>query len=667
MALGSVTIDLLARTGSFETSTKKAEKRLEELGRTARRVGTVVGTALVAGAGAATYAIKGAIDRMDEMSKAAQRAQMPTEQFSQLAHAANLSDVSMQDLTTSMGRLTRAQSDALGGTSRQAKAFEELGIAFTNANGTLRNSRDVFLDFAEVFQRNQDSPEMMALGIELFGRSFQNLIPLLANGKQGLQAAADEADRLGITLSTRAGKQAEEFNDNLTRLSTAVQGLWQGIAIDLLPTVRDLTDQLANPDNQQAIRDTASLITTVGSAAVTATTQIAGLISEYKNFLADRGFVPGDELNQLQARRDRLAEMLAESERRPTWLGSEKNLAKMREEIAALDEQIKGWDFRGVSTSFGSTATDPKRPPTTTTTELQTTATRQLAEATKELTAAEQEALAYRESLNSVGEETLRMRGRAEQALLAEQEAVQRVIDNLQFESSLIGMSNLEREKAVALRYANVDAASAEGQAIAGLVEQMDAAREAQGFMQDMRTGMGDVFNGIIEGSGAASEAFSRMIDRMRQRAMDMLADRVFEGLMQGFAGMMGGGGAAGFGAGFRSGFGGGRATGGPVHAGTTYLVGENGPELLHMGSNSGTIVPNNRLASLGAGGPQVNVAIHNAPHGADVQTRPNANGGVDIDVIFQAVEGRMASNVANGTGALYAAQRGRFGLRDAV
>ena len=666
MALGSVTIDLLARTGSFETSTKKAEKRLEELGRTARRVGTVVGTALVAGAGAATYAIKGAIDRMDEMSKAAQRAQMPTEQFSQLAYAANLSDVSMQDLTTSMGRLTRAQSDALGGTSRQAKAFEELGIAFTNANGTLRNSRDVFLDFAEVFQRNQDSPEMMALGIELFGRSFQTLIPLLSQGRAGLEAAADELDRLGGTLSTKAGRQAEEFNDNLTRLSTAVQGLWQGIATDLLPTIRDLTDQLADPNNQKAIRDTAALITTVGSAAVTATTQIAGLIGKYKDFLADRGFVPGDELNQLQARRDKLAEQLAIRESRPTWMGGDKTLAKMREEIAKLDEQIKGFPFRGVTSSFGSTATDPKRSPTTTT-ELQTTATRQLAEATKELTAAEQEALAYKESLNAIGEETLRMRGQAEQALIAEQEAVQRVIADLQFESSLISMSNLEREKAVALRWAGVDATTAEGQAIAGLIEEMDAAREAKGYMDDLKSGMGDVFTEIVDGSGKAGEAFSRMIDRMRQRAMDMLADRVFEGLMQGFAGMMGGGGAAGFGSGFRSGFGGGRATGGPVHAGTTYLVGENGPELLHMGGNTGTVIPNNRLASLGAGGPQVNVAIHNAPHGADVQTRPNANGGVDIDVIFQAVEGRMASNVANGTGALYAAQRGRFGLRDAV
>ena len=39
-----------------------------------------------------------------------------------------------------------------------------------------------------------------------------------------------------------------------------------------------------------------------------------------------------------------------------------------------------------------------------------------------------------------------------------------------------------------------------------------------------------------------------------------------------------------------------GRATGGPVSAGNTYLVGENGPELLHMGNGSGSVTPNHAM-----------------------------------------------------------------------
>jgi hypothetical protein len=55
--------------------------------------------------------------------------------------------------------------------------------------------------------------------------------------------------------------------------------------------------------------------------------------------------------------------------------------------------------------------------------------------------------------------------------------------------------------------------------------------------------------------------------------------------------------------------FGGNKAAGGPVNAGTTYLVGERGPELFTP-SGSGTIIPNNKL---GGGGGSVNITVNGA------------------------------------------------------
>lgn len=50
------------------------------------------------------------------------------------------------------------------------------------------------------------------------------------------------------------------------------------------------------------------------------------------------------------------------------------------------------------------------------------------------------------------------------------------------------------------------------------------------------------------------------------------------------------------------SNFGGGRATGGPVGSGQSYLVGENGPEIFRPGT-TGSIIPNGNLGSFGGGG----------------------------------------------------------------
>jgi len=77
--------------------------------------------------------------------------------------------------------------------------------------------------------------------------------------------------------------------------------------------------------------------------------------------------------------------------------------------------------------------------------------------------------------------------------------------------------------------------------------------------------------------------------------------------------------------------FGGGRASGGPVAAGTTYLVGEKGPELFKP-STSGSIIPN---TAMGGGGATINVTVNGAidPEGTarqivDILNRATGRGG---------------------------------------
>jgi hypothetical protein len=77
--------------------------------------------------------------------------------------------------------------------------------------------------------------------------------------------------------------------------------------------------------------------------------------------------------------------------------------------------------------------------------------------------------------------------------------------------------------------------------------------------------------------------------------------------------------------------FGGGKASGGPVAGGTTYLVGEKGPELFTPGS-SGNIIPNNRL---GGGGGTINITVNGALDAegtarqiVDILNRATARGG---------------------------------------
>lgn len=245
MTLGSIVVRLSMATADFETdagrASKVAQKRAKEIDAAFKKAGVAIGLALGAAMVGATAAIKGAIDKMDDLSKASQRVGLPTEEFSRLAYAGSLADVGVDTLVSTLGKLTKAQAAAYNETSQQAKVFDALGIAAFDAAGNMRTSTDVLADFADRFNQMQGSPEIMAAGFALFGRSFQDMIPLLKDGAEGIRSAAEEADRLGITLSTQAGKDAEQFNDDLTRLQTAMNGVWMEIANQLMPTLLELS------------------------------------------------------------------------------------------------------------------------------------------------------------------------------------------------------------------------------------------------------------------------------------------------------------------------------------------------------------------------------------------------------------------------------------------
>lgn len=249
MALSTLVVDLILKAGGFESdmgrASKTAQKRMREIEKAAKQAGKVMGVALVAGATAAAVALKSAIDRADELSKAAQKIGVSTESLSQLSYAAKLADVELGQLQAGLVRLTKAQSDAATGTEKTAGLFRALGVEFKNSDGTLRNVDQVFRDLSEALSKVPDGADKTAAAYELLGRAGANLIPLLNGGADGLDEMTKRAEALGVVIDTETGKRAEEFNDRLTDLNLMIQGLATSVAAELLPTIISLTDEFA--------------------------------------------------------------------------------------------------------------------------------------------------------------------------------------------------------------------------------------------------------------------------------------------------------------------------------------------------------------------------------------------------------------------------------------
>lgn len=102
------------------------------------------------------------------------------------------------------------------------------------------------------------------------------------------------------------------------------------------------------------------------------------------------------------------------------------------------------------------------------------------------------------------------------------------------------------------------------------------------------------------------------------------------------------------------------RAGGGPVDAGKTYLVGENGPELW-TAPQSGSIIPNH---DLGGGGTVVNVSLVEDSSKAGQVEQKQTGAGIDlVAYVTQIAKRAVAGDLASGQGDISKALGQRYGL----
>jgi hypothetical protein len=260
----------------------EAERNFKSLQKEAKKMGAAIGVAFVAAAAASVYLVKASIDAMDEMSKLAQQTGTTVESLSALSFAADLSGVSNEELGSALVKMTKNMSDAAAGTGIAVEGFNALGISVKNSDGSLKASDAVLTEIANKFAGFKDGAEKTALAVNIFGRSGAQLIPLLNSGADGLQAMTDEARQLGLVLDTTTAKAAEQFNDNLTRITASIKGLANTAASELLPTLNDLSDEFVELSKSQVlIEATTFLIKAAINGLVLVFQTVTVVVSEF--------------------------------------------------------------------------------------------------------------------------------------------------------------------------------------------------------------------------------------------------------------------------------------------------------------------------------------------------------------------------------------------------
>lgn len=235
----------------------------------------------------------------------------------------------------------------------------------------------------------------------------------------------------------------------------------------------------------------------------------------------------------------------------------------------------------------------------------------------------------------------------------------------LEAERATLGLSNAERAKAIELARLG---ATPDAEQLAIITKQLDAneknreaiektnlaikgTRDAAQFAGEQ---LANAFDALLDG-GKIEDAINGITKALMKAAIQ--AALLGQGPLAGLLGTAGGSATGGIG-GLIGSFLPGRASGGPVQSGKSYIVGENGPEMVRFGKN-GTVQPNAVLGGSGGSAP-VNVTVNNT-NGSQIQTTESRGPGGSRQIEIM-IESAVAKSIASNGGIAQALQ-GRYGL----
>lgn len=227
----------------------KAGGKLEKLGSIAKGVGVALATAFAAVGAAAISAAKSlttmsvdAAAYADEILTASTVTGMSTESLQAYKYAADLVDVSLDTLTKSMAKQVKSMDSARDGSSAYAEAYQTLGVSVTDANGNLRDSETVYWECIDALKNIENETERNSVAMQIFGKSAQELNPLIAQGSSGIAELTEEAKRMGAVMSEDALSSLGSFDDSIQRLKAGSSAAKNALGTVLLPELQLLAD-----------------------------------------------------------------------------------------------------------------------------------------------------------------------------------------------------------------------------------------------------------------------------------------------------------------------------------------------------------------------------------------------------------------------------------------
>lgn len=269
-------------------------------------LGTVAGTA---GLG---LVVKRSIEAADSIAKTADKIGVATGALQELRYAAELAGVQQNTLDMALQRFTRRAAEAAQGTGEAKDALATLGVQLRDSTGALRPTEALLSDVADAFTRIENPADRVRLAFKLFDSEGVVMVNMLRNGAAALEETRQQARDLGLVLEDDLLRNAEATNDSITTLTRVLQTRFTRAILESASSIDEIVRAIT-----QAMPHVASFFAELSKRAQTTIREIRGIknaIESVLNFFSNPTSV--QPLSDLEDRVRMINEQIIEVENR---------------------------------------------------------------------------------------------------------------------------------------------------------------------------------------------------------------------------------------------------------------------------------------------------------------------------------------------------------------
>src|SRR5574344_3051600 len=179
--------------------------------------------------------------KSDRIDKVSQSLGLTRDTFQELDYAFKQNGASLDNFGMGMKSLQEITTKAASGSKT---AFDKLGISVKNANGTLKSQDQLLTETLSAFHNMPQGVKKSSLATDIFGRSAQELMPVLNQESGSIDDLRTRAHDLGLGLSKEDVDAGVKFGDAVSDMKDAFSALVLVIsaASAFAPFVKLLTD-----------------------------------------------------------------------------------------------------------------------------------------------------------------------------------------------------------------------------------------------------------------------------------------------------------------------------------------------------------------------------------------------------------------------------------------